>query len=434
MKNSLLIFFLFCCAYLTAQQNSALHFMDVWQQNRTNPAHFPDNKVSIGIGSFYNNSIFEGFTLDDVIKEENGENILDIDAAVASMDTRNTLTQYFSLETVNVGVNLGKIGLSLSHALRFDAVYEYPKTFAQVAFQGNAQFIDQTVEIGSRIDFKTYNEIALGAAYQNEKFNIGGRVKYLVGVGSAVTNPDRQQASVYTNPDIYQLTLSADYEIASAGFLQFNDFSDYDFNFSPSAEDIAFGGGNTGLAFDLGAEINLDKLHLSASVLDLGGITWDEEVNTYATSGTNTYNGLDISGALSGEEIDFAAALDTLEAIFRVEETNEEFTTALATQAYVSARYDLTEKLTVGALYYGRFSELNPFSAVTLSGQMKLGKIATAGLTYSIIDDKFTNVGLNGSAKLGPVQIYALTENVAGLISQKDGEIVNFRLGLNVLL
>ncbi len=433
MKNFLFILTLFCGGNLFAQQNLALHFMDVWQQNRTNPAHFSEEKVSIGIASFYNNSVVEGFNLSDVIREENGENVLDIDAAIASMDTRNKLRQYFSLETINVGVNLGKFGVSLSHALRFDAVYEYPKTFAQVAFQGNAQFIDQTVEIGSRVDFKTYNEFALGLAYQTEKFNVGGRFKYLVGAGSAVTNPDRQQASIYTDPDIYQLTVNADYELASAGILQFENFGDYEFEYAPAGEDIQFGG-NTGVAFDLGAEVNLGKLQLSASVLDLGSITWKENANTYSTRGTFTYDGLDISGALTGEEIDFAGALDTLEAIFVVEENDASYTTDLASQAYVSARYDLTEKLTVGALYYGRFEDLNPFTAVTLSGQMKLGKIATAGATYSIINDKFTNVGLNGMVKLGPVQFYALTENVAGLISQKDGEIVNFRLGLNVVL
>lgn len=436
MKKYLILLSAFIlCGQAVAQQNIGLHFTDVWQQNRTNPAFFSDQKLTIGLTSFYNNSLVEGVTLSEVIREENGQNILDIDAAIAGMGEENDLQQFFVLETVNVGLNLGKIGLSLSHALKFDAVYTYPKSFAQVIFQGNAQFVGQTAELGSRIDFKTYNEIALGAAYQTEKFSIGGRAKYLVGAGSAVTNPDRRSASVYTDPDIYQLTLTTDYELRTAAFVDFNDFDDIQFDYSPSTEDIQFGGGNTGFAFDLGAAADLGKLHLAASVLDLGGvITWEEDATAYSTNGTFTYEGLDISDALSGEAVDFASALDTLQQIFGIQESNTEFETDLATQAYVSARYDLTEKLTLGALYYGRFADIKSRSAVALSGQYKLADNISAGATYAVIDDTFTNLGLNGAVTLGPVQIYAVTDNVFGLISQKDGENVNFRFGLNLLL
>jgi len=435
MKKYIVLFIsVFCFLNAEAQQNIGLHFMDVWQQNQTNPAHFGKNKVSIGLASIYSNTIVEGITFGDIVRSENGRTILDIDAAIANMNEQNSIDQYLSVETLNIGLNFGKIGISLSHALKFDAFFDYPKVFPQTIFQGNAQFVGQTVEIGSSVNLNTYNELALGLAYQAEKFNIGARIKYLSGVGGAQTNPDRNSASIFTDSDIYQLSLSADYELQTAGFLDYNSIDDFELQFAPSGESLKLGGENTGLAFDIGAEVNLGKLHLSASVLDIGSIEYKDNAKSYSAKGSFDYDGVDISGALTGEEVDFQSSLDTLQRIFEVTETQQAFTTNLAPQTYVSAKYDVTEKLTVGALYYGRFSESNAKTVIALSGQMKLGKIASAGLTYSIIDDKFTNIGLNTAVKLGPIQIFALTDNVIGVVTQKDSEVINFRAGLNLVL
>ncbi len=407
--------------------------MDVWQQNLTNPAHFGKNKVNVGLGSIYSNTVIEGVTIDDILRIEGEQTIIDIDAAIANMNDQNSLDQYLSIETLNIGLNFGKIGVSLSHAIKLDAFYEYPKAFPQTVFQGNAQFIGQTVEIGSSINLNTYNELALGLAYQEEKFSIGGRVKLLTGINGARTNPDRNSASLFTDDDIYQLTLNADYELQTSGFLNYTDISDFELQIAPEDGVFKLGGENSGLAFDLGAKVNLGKLHFSASVLDIGNIEYKENSKIYSTSGSYLYEGPDISQALSGEDVDFQSSLDTLQKIFEVTETNDAFTVNLAPQAYLSAKYDVSEKFTVGALYYGRFSDNNSKTVIALSGQMKFGKVASAGLTYSIIDDKFTNVGLNGAVKLGPVQIFALTDNLIGVVSQKDGDVINFRAGLNLV-
>lgn len=424
--------FIFCIQG-QAQQNIGLHFADIWQQNNTNPAFFPDEKVSIGLGSIYSNTIFRGATLSEIIQSENGNSVIDIDAAIAGMDAENSFDQYLSIQTLNLGLKFGKIGLSLSHALKFDGRYDYPKTFPQLAFQGNAQFIDETVEIGSTVDFTTYNELAVGLAYLGENFNIGGRVKYLAGVGNARTNPDRNSATIYTDPDIYQLTLTADYELESAGFIDYQGIDSVSLDFAPSASDISLGGGNSGVAFDLGAQVKFGKLTVSASILDIGSITWSENAKSYSTQGTFTYDGLDITNALSGEGVDFANALDTLEQIFEVKEESREFTTNLAPQFYLSGQYELSDKLTLGALLYRRFKENNARTAVAGSAQYKLGKLLTIGGTYAVIDDSFTNIGLNASAKLGPVQIYALTDNILGIVNSDEEEIVNLRAGLNVV-
>jgi hypothetical protein len=109
MKKYIFLFFsVFCFWSADAQQNIGLHFMDVWQQNLTNPAHFGKNKINVGLGSIYSNTIIEGVTLGDIIRTEGEQTILDIDAAIMNMNDQNSLDQYLSVETLNLGLNLGK--------------------------------------------------------------------------------------------------------------------------------------------------------------------------------------------------------------------------------------------------------------------------------------------------------------------------------------
>ncbi|MCB0622446.1 MAG: hypothetical protein KDC43_00630, partial [Saprospiraceae bacterium] len=79
---------------------------------------------------------------------------------------------------------------------------------------------------------------------------------------------------------------------------------------------------NTGWSVDLGVDVDLGKLSLAASVVDLGQITWNKEVRNYLSDGTFVYDGLDISQALTGDSVNFSQALDTLEQIFHFDSTS----------------------------------------------------------------------------------------------------------------
>lgn len=435
MNRIFIIILCFLSFSLKAQQDIGLHFMDgLWQSNLTNPAYFTDHKVDIGVTSFYNNIVFNGFTLSDAFIDQNGTQVLDIDAAIAEMDDINSIQESFEFQTLNIGFAFNKLHFSLSHSIKFDGTFEYTKTFPQIAFQGNAQFVGQNVEVAPRFDLLAYNEFALGAGYKTEKFSIGGRAKFLSGAGSIVTNSERRSAKIYTDPDIYQLTVVADYEVQAASFLTFNDFNDYSFDFGADNLTQNIISKNSGMAFDLGASVDFDNLHLAASILDIGSIEWTDNTHIFSANGTYTYDGLDLSSAFTGDEIDFEQALDTIGQIFQVTEGVGGFTTNLAPKMYISAKYDITDLISVGALYYSRFGEIKDNTAIAISGQAKIGEILTAGLTYSVFDKTYTNIGINATAKLGFFQVFATTDNIIGLAQQKEEQIAHFRVGMNFIV
>lgn len=434
-KISLLLFVAFFITQAQAQQNIGLHFMDIWQQNRTNPAYNANHKVNIGLANVYSNTVFQGSILTDALSTVNGKNIFDVNTALQNMEAENSFSQNLSIETLNLGLRFGKVGLSLSHASHVNLDIFYPKALPQLVFQGNSQFIGETIDIAPNTDILSYNEFALGASYHLDKFSIGARIKRLIGVGALQTNQDRKSATLYTDPDIYQLTLTTDYEVLSSNLLSAISLDTFNLDFTPSATDISFSSKNTGIAFDLGAEVNLNKLQIAASILDIGSIEWLENAKSFASKGTYTYDGLVISD-LSQEGIDFENDIDTLKQIFKIEETEvtSGFKTTLAPQLYVSGKYKINKNIAVGALYYSRLSDVNKKSAIALNGQFKIKKFLTTGLTYAIIDDQYTNLGLNAALKLGPIQLYALTDNILGIVKPTVNDNINLRFGLNVLI
>ena len=53
---------------------------------------------------------------------------------------------------------------------------------------------------------------------------------------------------------------------------------------------------------------------------------------------------------------------------------------------------------------------------------------------YSLYYRSFLNLGLGFSLGRGPVQVYAISDNVLGLIFPLDTRNINFRFGLNINL
>ncbi|MBK9017652.1 MAG: hypothetical protein IPM82_28395 [Saprospiraceae bacterium] len=134
-------------------------------------------------------------------------------------------------------------------------------------------------------------------------------------------------ASLYTDPDVYQITLNGDYILHSANTIDYQEFEDVNVDFDYAKLTAQkFLARTTAWLSDLGLSVELGKLDLAASVLDLGKITWDDNVTNYVATQTYQYDGLDFSGALTGDSVSFGDALDTLKSTFKVEETSGSYT------------------------------------------------------------------------------------------------------------
>ena len=92
----------------------------------------------------------------------------------------------------------------------------------------------------------------------------------------------------------------------------------------------------------------------------------------------------------------------------------------------------VTSKLDLGLVLHGRFATTNIYAA-SIGGNYQVAEFLRLGATYSIEDNEFSNLGLNASLHVGPVQVYAITNNILTAFRPLDANYQTARLGVNLV-
>ena len=229
MKNQtlpylLLSVFFLLAGTLSAQQELMLHQQSgLWNATATNPAFFPkDKRFVIGLPSFGLDAAHSGnITYNDLLRKQGDRTVLDLGKAIGKLEPENEGRYDQRFETVSLGLRLpGNFFLQAGHAVRLNASLTYPKSLVELFWYGNAPYIGQNIQVGFSTTTFDWNEVSLGLGRQfGDKFSIGARAKYLSGISSLQTDDAHRQVSVYTDPDIYQLTLNSDYAFHSSSLI-----------------------------------------------------------------------------------------------------------------------------------------------------------------------------------------------------------------------
>lgn len=160
---------------------------------------------------------------------------------------------------------------------------------------------------------QSFAEIAFGHSRQiNDKLRLGAKLKVLVGLGRADVKMRNMKADL-TAEDKWTITGEATADVSMKGFSYVSEEKKYNIEGSGTYERVndvdldGVGVGGFGMAIDLGGvyEINEDWT-VSASVLDLGFISWANDMLAENRSKSFVFNGFhDVSVTSDrGEEID----------------------------------------------------------------------------------------------------------------------------------
>lgn len=160
---------------------------------------------------------------------------------------------------------------------------------------------------------QSFAEIAFGHSRQiNDKLRLGAKLKVLVGLGRADVKMRNMKADL-TAEDKWTITGEATADVSMKGFSYVSEEKEYNIEGSGTYErvnNVDLDGvdvGGFGMAIDLGGvyEINEDWT-VSASVLDLGFISWTNDMLAENRSKSFVFNGFhDVSVTSDrGEEID----------------------------------------------------------------------------------------------------------------------------------
>jgi len=190
---------------------------------------------------------------------------------------------------------------------------------------------------------------------------------------------------------------------------------------------------NAGFAIDFGADYKVnDKLSFNFNVVDLGFITWKNGRFKYNDISNNGYyEGLDFDQL----HIDSTGLLDAFEEIQGIYDLNEErknYSTSLPTSLYLGGQYSLTNKVVFDGLLSGRIINKKFYPSYTVAGGFQIYKKLQTKLSYSIINNTYTNIGFGFSGNIGPFQLYVLADNLPKAFNVYNAKYLNLSFGLNV--
>lgn len=417
-----------------AQIESTMYFMSSLPQvTYYNPALKPAYKFSIGLPG---SSVFaqygnNGFTYNDFIAKENNVLTADLDKLYGSLKDKNYVNANTQVDLFRVSFKAGaRLYFTFNASAKSYNRLMLPKDFTGVFIEGTAPYANGTASMSPKLESTSYAEIGWGAAYTvNKKLTVGAKVKMLKGVASATTQRAKFDLA-FTDATI---TATGDLDVRTSGI---HNFDDDDYEISDNWNDYTK---NNGFAFDLGATYKvMDRLTVGASLIDIGGITWKNDLYGYQLDPSRakyTFEGIDLNQLLNGDNGDYFDSIsDSLEQNFKVTEGRiGRYRTPLPAKIYLSGAYELRRYFTVGALlfaekYKGRF-----VPGFTASLNKEFGKWLGASLSYTMTNNSFNNIGAGLSLNLAPVQFYVVGDNLlrAPIALMKDSNLNSFVNNMN---
>lgn len=454
IKYSLLLFVGLIVSNLASAQkmNNTLYLMqNVPQSNQLNPAIQPECKVFLGfpgLSSIYVNYANNGFTYSDIIKDGTGLQkdslVVDINSFHDALQSTNTIVNQLDYTFFSLGIRAKKMFFTLDVSSKIDNRLGFDKGLVSFLKNGNAGYMGRTANLGAiGLDGTAYNEVALGVSKQvTEKLTVGVKAKMLFGVANM--HMDQSNLSVYTSEsgDLVQLrskqlmkvSMPLDVTQDADGYIDDVDVLDDDFDGT-----FFSGTNNKGFAFDLGATYQFnDRTTFYASILDIGGIKWND---TYELSQDATFDwqGGDWSQSGNSNDPNYREIEDVMEDLtdsiadaFRFKDKAGSYSRALPTKIYLGGSYKLNERVNVGAVSRTEIFNGKVRPSLSLSANTRVIRNFSASLSYSMVNNSYNNVGVGIAAKLGPFQIYAVSDNILAM-NPNTAKTANLRFGMNMM-
>ncbi len=430
-----------------AQVEGTLHYMNSLPQVViNNPAFVPKYKFSLGLpfSSVYQGYTNNGFSYNDLITRKDGQVNADLSKWIKILPEKTYIAPALNLDFLRLGFRVNqKLYVTLNATAKEYGHFVLPKGLASVFVEGNAPYVNSTVNVSPQLEAISYHETAAGASYEvNKKLTVGGRVKLLHGVVSITTQ--LSDVTIAIDPN-YHMTASADLIVKTSGI---NSITDSGYEISKEWKNYIK---NRGMAIDLGATYRLlDKLTLNASLIDIGGIGWKNNLYQYSldkTKANYTFSGINADDLVNGTASDFMdAQVDSIKNNFKLQEgTTTSFRTPLPTKIYLGGNFELTKNFNVGTVFFAQkfHDSFSPGWTTSLNSQ--LGRAISTSISYTMSNRSYNNLGAGLSLNFTPIQIYMVGDNLlrvpSSLIVHKDlnnyintAQVINVRLGMNIVV
>ncbi|HNY04039.1 MAG TPA: DUF5723 family protein [Bacteroidales bacterium] len=428
---------------LQAQHDLGLYNMKMIPQRMfQNPAFIPQQKFYLGLPvlSGLQSSFSVPFSYNDLIERDAYDSVtFRVGNFLKKLGNYDRFRLYTDVDVLTLGTRIanGKFYLGLSIRERISQHIRIPENLGNLLWYGNAapQLFGRYANIAPSVNFTAFDEwgASLSGYAMKDRITWGVRLKYLSGRFDASTI--RSRFDVYTDTSNYHLFMQSDFEFRTSGI------DDIDTYLDQPAGRLVFPG-NHGVGIDVGATFRVnDHLELNASLLDLGFIRWKSRTmniishhpgEIFEFDGFSLQDFIDMLSNINlvGQKItDSVVDLVEIDTVY-----SSPYTSWLPTRYNLGGTWSFNEHhhlnlLLNGVSWHGRLSP-----GLSASWYYELPKILGLMVSYNVYDRRFTNVGFGLSVHAGPIQLYALTDNLTGLIFYHRTRGYSFHVGLTIAI
>jgi hypothetical protein len=428
---------LFCFQFDSlAQQNNTLYFMPVIPQaSFLNPAYTTEcNYWGLPLlSSLHFNYSNTAFSYNQLFPVKAGQRIPDGNYLASKTHNLDLVSTQFHTSLISIGFWYDEFFFSFHVTEKVDAFLSFPNTFFKVAWEGNTQYVGETVEIDRLgVNVNHRREYAVSAsAWIDENLRIGIRPKLLFGKSNL--NTQHESLKIYTDEEKFDLDISARYEINASApvVLQTNSngqLTDITLN-EINAMNYLFNNKNPGFALDLGGEYDRGEgYRLYASIIDLGFIRWRTSLNNFVAEQSFQFRGLTQSDLNSSNYID--GMIDSIRNSYEASFTENAYFTMLPVKTYFGITYRLFDFVNAGLLNRVLLYKKRIYPSLTFSLNTNLGNSLALSASYSYNNYSFNNLGLGFSYHGKSAQFYMVTDNLLA-VKPLDTRNLNLRFGIN---
>jgi hypothetical protein len=383
---------------------------------------------------------------------------------LGSMTARDELSGTLQIELLNVGFRGRNPNVFYSFGIynESDAIGYWFEDYAILAIEGNVERLNQRFDLG---DLKTRGEMMnvfhIGINKKiDSKLTVGARAKIYASIWDF--NSTKNKGFLINRPgqnNLLSTTINADMEWRTSGI---NAIRAAERNENLPATILKRGlfGGNLGVGVDLGFTYHLNKQTVfTGSLIDLGFIYHTNDVENYTLKGDVSTEGVEVF--LPGDALDpnrdfWQDLVDNIEEIVPFENNFKSYITFRPTKLNASLRYNWGEQGSggadcdcrpngnssmrapkfvngVGGQLYMINRPRGPQSALTAFYQRRFGNALAVKATYTADKFTYTNIGFGLNVQAGPVNLYAIADNLLAYRNIANSRYASFQLGLNII-
>jgi hypothetical protein len=455
----LTFFILFKQPFAPAQNNTLYLIPSVPQTNQLNPALKHKCKIYISlpvISSIRQSTRNTGFGFHDAIHTGTGAQsdtwYLDLDNIDRKLRRMNYALANADIDLLGVGFSYRDWYLTFGISNHASLQASYPHDIVSLK-DGNWDVISGTgipVNLNNiGVNATAWNSIGVSASKEvTGGLRAGVRLKYINGMANV--NTRKSKIELNTGSDPITLDAEVNYKVNSSlpvtlSFAPNGLVSSI--NFDPALHNLAGNyifNGNRGAAIDAGVVYDLDEsTRLSASFTDLGFIWWKGNVNDFTGSGKFVFKGIDLDQYVSnpGQNDLLDALADSLKNAFQASTSSNSYLTALPLNIYGGITRELLPNIKAGAMTWIEINGNHVRPSLTLSLNFTPFNAFAATISYTIMNNKFNQIGTALVFGNRGAQFYIVTDNIpvrftrdvsTSFIWPYNARMLTLRFGMNL--